>query len=171
MNVSFDPDPLPAEHNKVRTSNKIKYLYVRVRGILQVSDASNRIRLSLLRGKTIQQDVNPFAADPTVIYNNKSGAGGSYIDMMFNRKLVTPLHDKVWNLQTQAEGSTRVPYVEVDFFTKIDREIEYRQATAANVDYPIKPENVFLVGVSDSSAVPHPRGTLRMDYCFKNIGN
>lgn len=158
--------------NTKRNSQKIKMLYLRVRGTVFPGDPSNRVRLMLVKQlRPCTQTTNPFVADPDAVFNDKSGLGSSYIDMMSNTKLVKILKEKTFNLQIQNPGSVYPPTKEIDMFIPINKELDYPVNTATNNDFPTDGENIFLMGVSDSAVVPHPACRLRCELCWKNIGN
>lgn len=168
MNLPCDYDPLPAEHNTKRTCNKVQWLYIRLKGTLNVADSSNRVRILLLKAKEFDTQNNPLTA--TQIFNDKAQLGGNYVDMQINRNVCHPVYDKIFDVQAQAEGSVRPTYREIQIFHKINKEFTYPQNTTNNNDFPLK-GNYFFLTVSDSTAVSHPSMRGRVDLCFKNVGN
>ena len=163
----------PPDRNELtqRTTQKVYLSTIRMAGVMNVSDDTNRIRLLLLRPKRSTQTANPFAADPTQVFNDVGSPAGSWLDSPINYRNVDCLWDCHFNLQTTVAGSTWHPYRAFKEVWTFKKELKYNLNTADNTDFPLDDQSYFMLGVSDSTVAPHPGGRMQFTVSFKNIGN
>lgn len=164
-------DPPDRDDLTQRTTQKVYLATIRMAGAITASDATNRIRLCLMRAKRSNQTANPFAADPTAVFNNVGSPGGSWLDSPINYRNVDCLWDCQFNLQEVAAGSTWHPYRVFKEVWTFKKELKFNLNTADNSDFPLEDQTYFMLGLSDSAIAPHPGGRLQFTVSFKNIGN
>lgn len=152
-----------------RTTQKVFLSTIRVMGSVNVSDATNRVRLCLFRAKRSAQTANPISADEC--FNDVGAPGGTYLNAPINYRLVDCLWDKQFNLQETTAGAIWAPYKVVKKVLTLKKNLKYNLNDADNTDFPVNDYTYFMVGLSDSSITPHVSGRLQVTCSFKNIGN
>ena len=162
-------DPSDRDELTQRTTQKLYLSTIRFQGQLNVSDATNRIRLCMFRAKRSNQNANPLqAAD---CFNDVGNPGGSYLNAPINYRNVQCLYDTQFNLQDTTAGAYWPPYKVIKKVFSLKKNLKYNLNTDDNTDFPVNDYTYFMVGLSDSAVPPHVSGRLQITVSFKNTGN
>ena len=161
----------PADRDELtqRTTQKIFLSTIRIQGQVNVSDATNRVRLCMFRAKRSNQTANPITA--TDCFNDVGNPGGSYLNAPINYRNVQCLWDQEFNLQETTAGAIWAPYKVIKKVWEFKKNLKYNLNTDDNTDFPLSDHTYFLVGLSDSAITPHVSGRLQVTVSFKNTGN
>lgn len=152
-----------------RTTQKVFLSTIRIAGQMNVSDATNRLRLCVFRAKRSNQNANPIAAQDC--FNDVGNPGGSWLNAPINYRNVDCLWDTQFNVQEQAAGAVWPPYKVLKKVFTLKKNLKFNLNDLDNSDFPVNNYTYFLVGMSDSAITPHPSGRLQITVSFKNIGN
>jgi len=151
-----------------RNSKKITMGSLRFRGTLVVGDATNLVRLLVVRDKN--QDNQAW--DPNSCFFSDGNVVPAPTFAQINTRNVDVLYDNTYNMQDSTESvpAVRPSQYFVDFYVPIRKTLTYIQQNAG--DAAINPRNghhYYLVAVSDSSILPNPSIRGSSATWFKNI--
>jgi len=140
----------------------------RFRGLLNVGDRTNIVRLLVVRDKN--QDDTVFTPGSAFFFDGVTLATG--VNAQINTRNVDVLMDPTYNLQdtTESVPATRPQSYFLDFNIPIRKELTYNQQTSG--DAPILPRNMrhyYFIGVSDSVILPNPSISGSTITWFKNV--
>lgn len=144
------------------TKCQLKGLQMNIR--VAVADATNTIKLALIRGRRSGAlNSSSIAFDPNV--------AGDDLHLAFNQRFVQCIWSKLINVQSTAAGSVYPPYRSIEKYFNLSTICKYEQAPDDN-DYTAQPYNntaLYLIAVSDSSLSSHPRISGQCRLAFKDL--
>lgn len=158
-----------------RQSMKIDLGSFRLRGEVAVadtlvaSDASNLVRLMVVRQKNF---IQAATFDPTLCFYNDGISTPLGVYSQVNTRYCEVFWDRTYNLENNTNGDrypTRPRMVFVDENIPIRKKVTYKPAQDGANDLPRDQNHFYLIGVSDSSIIPHPSFNGASVTWFKNI--
>lgn len=157
-----------------RKSTNIRAGHLAVRGELIVYDTTNLCRVMVVRLKDTA--INPDAFTPSTMfqYNNGEGTQPDNLYANVNTRICEVKYDRMFQLQKQLTGATRVQSVYLNFKIPFHETWKYMSCENAQNPSTRNTKNYFLVAFSDSTAEPtqsHPKIKLTTCLWFKNISN
>ena len=119
----------PADRDELtqRTTQKIYLSTIRINGSINVSDATNRVRLCMFRAKRSNQTANPITA--TECFNDVGSPGGSFLNAPINYRNVQCLWDQEFNLQDTTAGAIWPPYKVIKKVWEFKKNLKYNLIT------------------------------------------
>lgn len=163
--IEFNED---ASEFQARQSLKVTVGSLRFRGTLVVGDASNLVRLLIVRSK----NQTNAAFDPqSCFYNNPGGASILGVFSQINTRNVDVVYDKTWIMQdsTEAVPAVRPATYFIDENVSIRKTMMYNQTGSGVVTQPRNMTEYYMVAVSDSGVLPNPSFRLACCTWFKNV--
>lgn len=163
--ISFNEDSSVFD---ARQSLKISLGSFRFKGTVVVGDATNLVRLLIVRSK----NQTNAAFDPTsAFYSNPGGAVPQAVAAQINTRNVEVLWDKTYFMQdsTAAAPAVRPAAFFIDANVRIGKTIKYNQVGNAITVQPRNMSEYYMIGVSDSGVLPNPSVRLECLTWFKNV--
>lgn len=163
--IQFNDDP---SNFQTRQSPKISVGSFRFKGTLVVGDATNLVRLLIVRSKN--QTGAPFAPADT-FYSNPGGTVPPAVVAQINTRNVDVLMDKTYNLQDSSESNPAVRPANffIDKTIRIRKTLKYNQVATGTTIAPRNMTEYYFIAVSDSGVLPNPSVRFEAITWFKNI--
>jgi len=151
-----------------RQSTKITVGSLRIKGTLVVGDASNLVRMLIVRSKN---QTNAAFNPQDCFYNNPGAPAIPSVLAQINTRNVDVVYDKTWNMQdsTAAVPGVRPSNYFIDENIPIRKTMTYNQTGSAVASLPRNMTEYYMVCVSDSTIAPNPSFRLQCCTWFKNV--
>ena len=162
-NIPYAADP--TTDLNARQSKKVYINRIRFRGIVTVSDGTNRVRLMLVRQKTNQ--AGAFNALDALETND--GTYAYTIDSPANQKRCEVIWDQEYQVQRQSAGAVYPIYEKVEMDVPIHRTVKFDATPNGGSSSPVNNSVLAFVAISDSQLTGHPTLTGCCQTVFKNI--
>lgn len=163
-NIPFNSDATAAPAGSSRQSRKVYINRIKGRFLWTVGDSTNVVRLLLVRPKKDQ--TTSFV--PNDAFESNTGANAITWLTQPNYKNMDVLYDKTWNLASAAVGGLPT-FVTDEFDVPFHRTATYPLAANAAYPQPTNLSSAYMIVISDSSAVAHPRFAVETQVVFRNL--
>lgn len=163
-NIPFNADATAAPAGGTRQSRKVYINRIKARFLWTVGDATNVVRLLVVRPK---REFNTSFV-PNDAFESNTGANAITYLTQANYRNMDVLYDKTWNMASATVGALP-SFVTDELDIPFHRVATYPLAANASFPQPTNQSAAYMLVISDSTAIAHPRLAVETQVVFRNL--